>query len=60
MALEHACRDQLVAEAAGVPRVWPDALARQVRDAIGGLGRVSFQGAWSLLERRHPDLAASM
>lgn len=58
IALEHACRVQLLAEAAGVPHPVEPADARLVRDTMGTAhaGWFSFQPLYQQVARENPGL----
>ena len=58
LALDKACHVQLLAEAAGSPRRWPDEAARAIGGALGSaeFGWMSFQTVWDEIIASDPDL----
>jgi ribulose-5-phosphate 4-epimerase/fuculose-1-phosphate aldolase len=56
--MERSCETQLRAEAAGGPKLIPDAVARKTRAQIGSspVGWLSFQPLWERITREQPDL----
>lgn len=56
--VERACRTQLMAEAVGTPKRWPDASARGIARSIGSpsFGWASFQPLWDEILAAHPEL----
>ncbi len=58
MAMERACQVQLLAEAAGTPELWPQAMASALAAAQGNpqFGWLSFQPTWDEIVRTDPDL----
>jgi ribulose-5-phosphate 4-epimerase/fuculose-1-phosphate aldolase len=58
LALEDACRVQLLAEAAGRPRPMPPEVARRTADEVGTevRGIFAFQPYWDVVTEEEPDL----
>lgn len=58
VAMDQACRVQLLAEAAGTPERWPEPLARALVGALGShdFGWMAFQTLWDEISETDPDL----
>ncbi len=58
VSMDRSCRVQLLAEAAGRPRLIEPAAARAARDGIGtpGIARLNFRPLYADIVRRQPDL----
>ena len=56
--MERTCEAQLRAEAAGEPKLIPDAVAQKTRGQIGSspVGWLSFQPLWERIRKEQPDL----
>jgi ribulose-5-phosphate 4-epimerase/fuculose-1-phosphate aldolase len=58
LTLERTSQSQLMAHAAGTPRVIPDEAARATYDTVGGefAGWFQFQPIWQRISKDHPDI----
>jgi ribulose-5-phosphate 4-epimerase/fuculose-1-phosphate aldolase len=58
VAMERACEVQLIAQAAGTPELWPEAMATGLARSQGsaGFGWLSFQPLWEDIVASDPDL----
>ena len=56
--MERSCQAQLLAEAAGTPKVIPDDIARLTQQQVGSpvACYYSFQPLWDMITREQPDL----
>jgi ribulose-5-phosphate 4-epimerase/fuculose-1-phosphate aldolase len=56
--MERCCHAQLLAEAAGTPKLWPAEAARGLANGLGtpAFGWMSFQPLWDEIIAAEPDL----